>query len=276
MAAGSEGELPLMRRAAEAAALAGGAVLMEGFGSQIVSRTKGGNLFDLVTEFDVAADKVIEQHLRAAFPGIPVMSEERVTTAPTQGTYWCVDPLDGTGNFAHGYPYFAVSIALCIGEDVLLGVVYDPIRDELFAADRGNGATINGAEIRVSDVDDLSRALIVVAFPPDFRTDPSEELAVLARAQVEAQTVRMTGASALDLAWVAAGRADAFWASRLHLWDFAAGALLVTEADGEVSANSDSVPDGRSAVFASNAPLQPDFSTMILSSSPNGDRGSMG
>jgi myo-inositol-1(or 4)-monophosphatase len=148
---------------------------------------------------------------------------------------WIIDPLDGTVNFAHGFPLFCVSIALEAGGVVEYGVVYDPLREELFEAARGRGAWLNGRPLRVSGVDRLDGALLATGFPYDIRERLPETLARLGRLLAVAQGVRRAGSAALDLAYVAAGRLDGFFEENLKPWDTAAGVLLVTEAGGQVS-----------------------------------------
>ena len=213
-----------------------GRVLAEKFGRAIQISNKGD--IDLVTEADLASERLIVERVRSYHPRHAVLTEESgdvVALGGARSDYkWIVDPLDGTTNYAHGYPVFCVSIALEHEGRVVVGVVYDPVRDELFAAERGEGATLNGRRVRVSETDDLNRALLCTGFPYDVRE--RGDFARHFRAFImRAQSVRRDGAAALDLAYVAAGRFDGFYEEGLRPWDVAAGVLLVEEAGGRVT-----------------------------------------
>ncbi len=206
-------------------------------GSKRIEHKSG---IDIVTETDREVEALIVGQLRAAFPDHLIVAEEAAAGAalqrPADERYvWYLDPLDGTTNFAHAHPHFCVSLALAHGAELQLGLVYDPVRDELFAAQRGGGATLNGAPIRVSAVDDLNESLIGTGFPYDRRERLDYYLGFLADFMLRAQGVRRSGAAALDLCYVACGRFDGFWEWRLKPWDTAAGALIVREAGGSVS-----------------------------------------
>jgi myo-inositol-1(or 4)-monophosphatase len=195
---------------------------------------------DLVTDTDRDAEALVVAHLRRAFPDHVIVAEEASSgttiSTPTVDQYaWYLDPLDGTTNFAHAFPHFCVSLALARGTEPLLGVVYDPMRDELFAARRGGGATLNGAPIHVSGVDDLNRALLATGFPYDRRARGDFYLSFFADFMQRAQGIRRGGSAALDLCYVACGRCDGFWEWKLRPWDTAAGTLIVREAGGSVS-----------------------------------------
>jgi myo-inositol-1(or 4)-monophosphatase len=190
---------------------------------------------DLVTDVDREAERLIVDTIAAAFPTHGIVAEESPPRAGSDPHRWYVDPIDGTTNFAHGYPHFAVSIALARGDELLLGVVYDPMREELFTALRGGGARLNGAPIAVSAVDDLNDALLATGFPYDRRERGAYYTAFFLEGMRRAQGVRRGGSAALDLCWLAAGRVDAFWEFKLHPWDVAAGRLVVEEAGGRVS-----------------------------------------
>jgi len=190
---------------------------------------------DLVTDADVAAERVVVGMLRESFPDHDIVAEESAPQA-TSGPYrWYVDPLDGTTNFAHRFPHFAVSIALAHGDDILLGVVLDPMREEVFAAYRGGGATLNGIPIRVSETGKLSQALLGTGFPYDRQQRARFYLQGLERFLTVSQGIRRGGSAALDLCYVASGRLDGFWEWGLQPWDIAAGAIIVAEAGGIVS-----------------------------------------
>jgi myo-inositol-1(or 4)-monophosphatase len=211
-----------------------GNLLVQKLGTAKVS-TKGD--INLVTEADIAAENLIIEHIRSYHPQHGILAEESGETVLKGGRSewkWIIDPLDGTTNYAHGYPCFCVSIALERAGQLEVGVVYDPMRDEMFAAERGHGATLNDRKIRVSGVDELNQAMVCTGFPynvrerPDFARD-------FTNFTMNAQAVRRDGSAALDLAYVACGRFDGFWEDGLSPWDVAAGALLIIEARGRVS-----------------------------------------
>jgi len=189
---------------------------------------------ELVTEFDGTSERLIVDAIGRAFPGDATLAEEG---GARQGERWrwIIDPLDGTTNFAHGLPHFAVSIA---GEELgelAFGVVYDPMRDELFSAGRGGGAFLNDARLHISPSAALADSLLVTGFPYDLRSHPDNNLDRYAWLAMQTRGVRRFGSAALDLAYVAAGRFDGYWELRLAPWDLAAGMLLVREAGGTVT-----------------------------------------
>jgi myo-inositol-1(or 4)-monophosphatase len=190
---------------------------------------------NLVTEVDRAIDDLLVTALRGNFPGHAIVSEEGDWQRSTADDVWYVDPLDGTTNYAHAYPVFAVSIARSHLGKVVLGVVYDVSRDELFCVERGAGAFVNGVRLRVSQTAMVARALLSTGFPYDRATNPDNNLEQFARVSRSAQGVRRGGAAALDLAYVAAGRLDGHWERGLGPWDCAAGSLMVEEAGGHLS-----------------------------------------
>ncbi len=195
---------------------------------------------DIVTDTDREVEAVVTARLRSAFPDHLIVAEEAASGAPLQPppgtTYvWYLDPLDGTTNFAHAYPHFAVSLALARGPELLLAIVHDPLRDETFAARRGGGATLNDDPITVSRIDRLDAALLGTGFPYDRRAHRDFYLAFAADFMGSAQGIRRNGSAALDLCYVACGRLDGFWEWKLHPWDTAAGVLIVREAHGTVS-----------------------------------------
>ena len=195
---------------------------------------------DLVTDTDRAVETVIVGHLQAAFPEHRIVAEESAGTAtlaaPEADQYvWYLDPLDGTTNFAHAYPQFAVSLALARGCDLVFGIVHDPIRDETFVAHRDRGARLNDEPIAISGTDVLDAALLATGFPYDRREHRDFYLAFFGDFMMRAQGIRRNGSAALDLCYVACGRLDGFWEWKLRPWDTAAGVLVVREAGGMVT-----------------------------------------
>ena len=214
-----------------------GRILAERFGRSIEITNKSE--LDLVTESDLASESLIIDRIRTYYPRHAILAEESGAAEPADRERpsdwrWIIDPLDGTTNYAHGYPCFCVSIGLEHQGRMEVGVVYDPMRDEVFAAERGQGASLNGRRIRVSSAPNLASALLCTGFPYDVR-ERSEFARHFANFIMNAQGVRRDGAAALDLAYVAAGRFDGFWEEGLKPWDVAAGVLLIEEAGGRVS-----------------------------------------
>jgi myo-inositol-1(or 4)-monophosphatase len=190
---------------------------------------------NLVTEMDMKSERAVVETLLASFPGHGVIAEEETTIRNGSGFTWIIDPLDGTTNYAHGYPCFSVSIALEQEGEIVLGVVYDPMREELFTARQGEGAYLNGRPIRVSGIDTLIKSLLATGFPYDRRVSEKNNMDYFHDLLMASQEVRRDGSAALDLCSVAAGRFDGFWELKLKPWDVAAGCLIVREAGGRVS-----------------------------------------
>jgi myo-inositol-1(or 4)-monophosphatase len=190
---------------------------------------------NLVTEMDTRSERAIVDTLRSAFPGHGIIAEEETDIRNDSGFTWIIDPLDGTTNYAHGYPCFSISIALEQEGSVILGVVYDPMRDELFSAAKGTGAYLNGNRISVSGADTLIRCLLATGFPYDRKVSEKNNLDYFHDLLMASQEVRRDGSAALDLCYVASGRFDGFWELKLKPWDVAAGSLIVTEAGGSIS-----------------------------------------
>ncbi|MBP7690688.1 MAG: inositol monophosphatase [Anaerolineales bacterium] len=222
----------------EQTARAAGDLLREGYGRAQHIEYKGA--VDLVTEYDHLSETLILGRLRAAYPEHAIRAEESGRLGASAEFEWWVDPVDGTTNFAHGFPIFAVSIALARRGQVIAGAVYDPTRDEMFLAEAGQGAALNGTRLRVSAETRLDRALLTTGFPYDVRTNPENNFAQFMQFYKRAQAVRRPGAAALDCAYVAAGRVDGYWELGTKPWDIAAGALLVREAGGRVTTTSGS------------------------------------
>ena len=224
----------------EAAARAGGRVLLDWVG-RFQARQKGPK--DLVTEADYASQQEIRRVVAAAFPDHGFVGEEGdgddaqpppgVAGHAGSGTRWIVDPLDGTTNYVHGFPAWCVSIALARDDDLVAATIYDPLREECFTARAGGGAFLNGRPIRVAAVTAPAEALVALSFPPQVAVDSpavADFLAVLPAVH----SVRRTGSTALNLAWLACGRLHAFWARRIACWDAAAGFLILREAGGSL------------------------------------------
>ncbi len=190
---------------------------------------------DLVTEADRGCEALLIARIEKAFPGHGILAEETRGAAEQKECTWIIDPLDGTTNYAHHYPVFCVSIALQQGGQVIAGAICNPMLEELFVAEKGGGAFLNGQRLAVSKTAELTRSLLSTGFPYDIRVNPDNNLNYFNALAVRAQAIRRAGAAALDLAYVAAGRFDGFWELKLHPWDTAAGCLMVTEAGGRVT-----------------------------------------
>ena len=217
-----------------------GVILRASFGGRLQVQHKGA--IDLVTEADRLSEAFLLGEIQRRFPGQRVVAEESGELNGHASQAWYVDPLDGTVNYAHGLPIFSVSLAYAEAGQVRLGVVYDPMRDECFSAERGCGASLNGQPLRVAEAPDLDRSLLVTGFPYDIRTNPQNNLGHYAHLALRSQAVRRLGSAALDLCYVAAGRFDGYWEIRLEAWDLAAGALIAEEA-GAVVTQMDGSPD---------------------------------
>ncbi len=194
---------------------------------------KGPN--DFVTHVDRRSEEMIKNRLNSEFPELPIVCEESGGKSGTDGDYWLVDPLDGTTNFIHGLPFFCVSIALASGGRPEIGVIYDPMHDELFASKRDEGVWLNDQPIEVSSNGDFGKCLIVTGIPAKFKDQAGKYLEAHERIFNSAASMRRTGSAALDLSYVACGRFDGYWEPFLSPWDMAAGVLLVETAGGAVS-----------------------------------------
>ena len=226
---------------ASAIAREAGVLLREYYRRGVAAEYKGD--VDLVTEADRASEKLIVQRLHEMFPAHGVYGEEGTRSNIDSEYRWYIDPLDGTTNFAHGFPTFCVSMGLErrapslepeLDGEIVAGIIYDPLRDDLFTAEKGKGAYLNGAPIHVSRVAELAEALLATGFPSRKRHD-NPNVHFYQEFTLRSHGVRRAGAAALDLAYTACGRLDAFWEFNLNPWDTAAGALLVTEAGGSMT-----------------------------------------
>jgi myo-inositol-1(or 4)-monophosphatase len=258
------------------AALAAGALLKLNYEKPHDITLKGA--IDPVTESDFASQETIIGLIHQTFPDHGILAEEddldKGDVAQGRGSSshetvpphnrWIIDPLDGTVNFAHGFPMFCVSIAFEAAGVVEYGVVFDPMREELFEARRGGGAFVNGRPLKVSRVDKLERGLLATGFPYDIRERLPETLARMGRAMATAQGLRRAGSAALDLSYVAAGRLDGFFEENLKPWDTAAGQLLVLEAGGQISTFDGGPYDIYSPnILASNGLIHRDILTLL-------------
>jgi len=210
-----------------------GILLKEKFNQKHEIHYKGE--INLVTEADKMSEDLIIASISQKFPDHGILSEESPVITGAGKLRWIIDPLDGTTNYAHGYPVFCVSIALENEGTIVLGVIYDPMREEMFVAVRGGGLYLNEKKLHVSDVNDLSRSLLVTGFPYDIRESKDNNLNFFNAMAIKVQAIRRAGAAALDLAYLAAGRFDGFWELKLKPWDTAAGCLMVEEAGGVIS-----------------------------------------
>jgi myo-inositol-1(or 4)-monophosphatase len=211
-----------------------GTRLMDFFQRKLDIQWKGR--INLVTEADFASEELIVKAILGCYPEHRYLCEEgNERTTGSSGYRWIVDPLDGTTNFAHGYPCFNVSIALEKEGEIILGAVYNPVLGEMFHAVRSGGAYLNGQRIRVSEISEISNSLLATGFPYDIHTGSEDNLEHFRRFVMCAQAIRRDGSAALDFCYVACGRFDGFWEVQLAPWDAAAGALIVREAGGTVS-----------------------------------------
>jgi len=246
-----------------AAARRGGEVLLGEFGRRRTIEYKSG--IDLVTDADRASETALLEFLTARHPAAAILAEESGASGAAGGRLrFIVDPLDGTTNYAHGLPHFAVNVGVEDQAGLLAGATYDPVRGELFLAGRGHGATLNGGAISVSSRGDLGRALLCTGFPYDVHQHPELPLRLFAAYMTRARAIRRMGSAALDLAYVACGRFDGFWEMKLKPWDLAPGVLLVLEAGGVVA---DFAGGQRmlevGEVCAANTPLHPQLMAVL-------------
>jgi myo-inositol-1(or 4)-monophosphatase len=242
--------------AAREAARRGAAVLQE-WRRRFGVREKGRA--DLVTEADLGSQKAIQEFLQGRFPSNGFLGEEdasaKLRPGPDAPPTWIVDPLDGTTNYVHDFPLYAVSVGLQVAGELVVGVVYDPSRQEMFSAARGLGAWLGEERLRTSAVARLEEALLATGFPPDMRGQ-EQALAWWHHFSLRAQSLRRTGSTALNLAYVACGRFDGYWAFDNHVWDIAGGVVLVREAGGLVTrVDGGELDPYRPESLASNGPL---------------------
>jgi len=247
---------PLFLATAIEAVVRAGKLQMEHFGRSDVHIGKKGTI-DLVTDIDVAVERMFRGMIADRFPDHQVLAEELGGAAEVpRGPCWVFDPIDGTTNYAHGIPIFCASLALEIDGVAAVAAVFDPNRQELFTAERGGGAFLNGRRIHVSTASSLVDAVVVTGFPYDVHARVDEIVGLFGAFVGQARAVRRLGSAAIDLCYVAAGRMDGFWESDLKPWDMAGGALLVSEAGGVVTRMDGSPFNSRCRhVLAANAEL---------------------
>ncbi len=243
--------------ALEAAHLAG-RYLQESFGSSHTISTKEGKQ-NLVTECDLKSEKIILSFIRKKFPTHGFLSEEQGKENLSAKVLWVIDPLDGTVNFSNDVPHFAISIAACQGTEILLGVILNPLTQELFVAEKGKGAFCNNKPIKVSQVNNLDLALLASGFPYNVDENPNQCIEIFNYFLRQGSPIRRFGAASLDLAYVAAGRFDAYFETGLSPWDVAAGILLIKEAGGSISTweGKEHPLLEKSDILASNTLLHP-------------------
>jgi len=217
----------------EQLARAAGAILREGYNKEHQVKYKG--VIDLVTEIDHASEAYLLNEINMRFPGGHILAEESGETRGLNDDIWYIDPLDGTVNYAHHIPIFCVSIAFASRGTVSLAAVYDPLRDEMFSAERGKGAHLNGTQLRPSDTTELQKSLLVTGFPYDAWETPNDNFGNFVKFAKLTQGVRRLGSAALDCCYVGAGRFDGFWELALKPWDIAAAGLIAEEAGALVT-----------------------------------------
>jgi myo-inositol-1(or 4)-monophosphatase len=210
-----------------------GQIILAGLDDRPAIKLKGA--FNVVTAVDRASEDLIVAAIRRAYPDHAILAEEGSEIAGESAYQWLIDPLDGTNNYAHGFPFFSVSIGLLHEGAPLIGVVFDPLREQFFTAERGSGAFCNERRLQVSATPRMEASLVSTGFPYNFGTTPQNNLRQFERVQSRTQGVRRAGSAALDLCYVAAGWLDAHWELRLNPWDSAAGAILIEEAGGTIT-----------------------------------------
>jgi myo-inositol-1(or 4)-monophosphatase len=237
------------------AVLRAGRIQKERYGRGVGVEYKGE--IDLVTEVDRACELAILETIRSRYPDHDIVTEETDLGRTGARHVWFVDPLDGTTNFAHSYPMFCASVALAVDGEIVAGAVFDPVRDELFSAEKGAGAHLNGRRLKVTAASELIESLLITGFPYDLHQRLDERLRRFNRVMGLARAVRRDGSAALDLCYVAAGRADGFWEEILKPWDMHAGRLIVEEAGGRAT-RLDGTPLGLGpdGIVATNGRIQ--------------------
>ena len=259
---------PLFLATAVEAVTRAGQIQLEHLGTDLRVDKKGA--IDLVTEIDIRIEREFRRMIAERFPDHVVLGEEFAVSGDRDAAArfcWVFDPVDGTTNYAHGLPIFCSSLALEIDGEIAVGAVYDPTRRELFTAERGQGAWLNGRPLRVSAEDTLLDSLLVTGFHYGIQRDPEDLVSLFREFLTKARAVRRLGSAALDLCYVAAGRFDGYWESKIQPWDVAAGALIVTEAGGRVtSVRGEHFRSRSGSVLASNGRIHDLMLEVILAS----------
>ncbi|MBI4435949.1 MAG: inositol monophosphatase [Candidatus Omnitrophica bacterium] len=231
----SQFPLPKIRSTALKIAVAAGEMLLRNYGRIRSVHHKGSHAINLVTDIDKKSEAFIVKNLLKKFPDHQILAEEGSLSKTSSPYKWIIDPIDGTTNFAHGFPFFCVSIGLEVDREVSFGIVYAPMLRELFIAERKKGATLNGKKIHVSTERQLDKSLLATGFPYDVRVARRNNLNYFSSFIKKARAIRRAGSAAIDLCYVACGRFDGFWEMRLAPWDLAAAVLMVEEAGGKVT-----------------------------------------
>lgn len=227
-------DLDTLSRFATDLAIEAGKLLKKGYGTLFTISSKEGK-HNLVTEYDFLSEKLIIKKILEKYPDHFILSEEKGRTGEKHAVQWIVDPLDGTVNFAHNIPMFAVSIGIMIEDKLFFGVVYNPMTDELFTARENQGAFLNGKKVEVSGTDKLDNAILATGFPYNVKEDPFYCIERFAKILHLGIPIRRMGVASLDLCYVAAGRFDGFWEVGLQPWDCAAGKIIIEEAKGKIT-----------------------------------------
>lgn len=244
--------------AAVQAALRSGEELRKGYCSPFSYKEKPG-IHNFVTEYDHLSEEIITEIITKNFPDHNILAEESGSTKKSSSITWIIDPLDGTSNFAHQIPAFCISIAAALDKEVLCGVVYQPITQELFIGQKGYGSTLNGRSLHVSKTKELEKAFLATGFPYNLREDPKGCIEHLAAILHLGLPVRRLGSAALDLCYTAAGRFDAYWEVSLQPWDLAAGKVILEEAKGRLTSYENDAIDiyNLGSILATNGHLHP-------------------
>jgi myo-inositol-1(or 4)-monophosphatase len=224
-----------MLKVAQSAAYASGKILLENYGKITETEIREKRENDFLTYVDELSEKNIIDTIHRDYPGHAILAEESGTQEQAGSYRWIIDPLDGTRNFISGIPVFAISIGLQYEKEIVLGVVYDPVRDEMFHAESSQGAYLNGKRIRVNEQNDLSRSLLATGFPFRYKTHLRQYMDCFKDIFKHTSGIRRLGAASIDLAYVAAGKFEGFWELGLSPWDMAAGSLIIQEAGGQIS-----------------------------------------
>lgn len=258
----------LARKAGEI--LRSGYTSRPGTSSQLEVSYKGP--IDLVTDIDLRSETYLLNEINSRFPGHRIVSEESGLTDGDGDSLWLIDPLDGTINFSHGIPIFCVSLAFVQAGQIRLGVVYDPMREECFAAERGKGSWLNGESLHTGAAASLDHSLLVTGFPYNIRTATNTNLGHYADFSLRSMGVRRLGAAALDLCYIAAGRFDGYWETSINAWDIAAGILIAEEAGARVT-KTDGNPQVLTAplsIVAANPILHPQILELLINGPSSG------